>query len=164
MKITTGLLAGVAMLAMLGAANAACPLAGTWHFMAFQGSTPDIRSTTATVRNSAGNGPVNIKVFPNTGAAFKNDTSRIIKCTVTLAANGTFTKDPCSSFGVAGSPNNPTVSGQITATGCNLGGTVNVQGDPTPVTIQGGHINGNSGAGIATQGPEQVLYFTLIKN
>jgi hypothetical protein len=32
------------------------------------------------------------------------------------------------------------------------------------VTIQGGHINGVMGAGIATQGAKQVLSFTLVKN
>lgn len=164
MKITRALLAGVAMLAMAQSAQAACALAGTWHLMAIQGTSPDIKSTTATVRNSADNGSVSVKVFPNAGAAFKNDTARILKCKLVIAANGSFSNDPCSSFGVGGSPNNTTVSGNLTLSSCDLGGTINVQGDPTPVTIKGGHINGVSGAFVATQGAKQVLHFTLIKN
>jgi hypothetical protein len=34
----------------------------------------------------------------------------------------------------------------------------------TSVSIVSGYINGDSGSGIATQGSNQVLYFTLLKN
>jgi hypothetical protein len=84
------------------------------------------------------------------------------KCVLTMAADGNFTGN-CNSFGVVGAPEGGSVTGQLVLSGCNFTGTINV-GDPTPITIQGGHINGVSGAGIATQGAKQVLSFTLIKN
>jgi hypothetical protein len=108
---------------------------------------------------------VTINVFqgPN---SFNNSTSRVIKCVLTVNAAGTIANtSPCSSFGVTGGgAQNTTVSGNLTLSSCNLSGTINVAGDATPVTIVGGHINGASGAGIATQGAKQVLSFTLVKN
>jgi len=162
-KIFAYSLSATLLLSSSGIANAACTLAGTWHFFALQGSTPDIKSFTTTVRNSTNTGTVNVKAFPLAGSAFKNDTSRVIKCVLTVAVDGSFT-GPCSSFGVAGASNNPTVSGNLAQSSCNLTGTINVQGDPTPVTIRGGHISGGSGAGIMTQGTKQVLHFSLIRN
>jgi hypothetical protein len=162
-KILAYSLSGTLLLSTSGIANAACALSGTWHFFAMMGSTPDIQSFTTTVRNSTNTGTVNVKGFPLAGAAFKNDTSRVIKCVLTVAANGSFT-GPCDSYGAAGAFTNPPVSGNLALSSCDLTGTINVQGDPTPVKIRGGHINGVSGAGMATQGSKRVLSFTLVKN
>ncbi|HET7679190.1 MAG TPA: hypothetical protein VFK79_03535 [Xanthobacteraceae bacterium] len=160
--LTCSLSATLALLATSGGANAACALAGTWHFYAMLGTTPDIKSTLVNVGNSTNNGATTIRVFPSAGVPYKNDTSRALKCVLTVQANGNFA-GPCTSYGVAGSPQNVNVSGNLALSACNLTGTVNVPGNP-PVTIQGGHINGVSGAGIATQGSKQVLHFSLVKN
>lgn len=155
------------------AANATCAAspAGKWHFFAMQGQTPDIHSVNAIVKNGS-NQNTTIKVFPNTGEAFQNNTSNVIKCTLTVNGSGNFTNSPCSYFAVTQEKSGTAVvSGNIALSpqstdfsSCNLTGTINVADELTPVTIQGGHINGSSGAGIATQGTKQVLYFTLVKN
>jgi hypothetical protein len=165
MRIATVLTIGTAVLFMPHAAQAACALAGTWHFSAMQSNTPAIRSVAAQVRNATGTSSMTIKVFPDTGSPFNNETATAIQCKLTVAANGDF-DGACTGYTAnVTNPESPTVSGKFTKTAaCNITGTVNVQGDPTPVTIRGGHINGVFGAGIATQGKGQVFHFTLIKN
>jgi len=155
------------LLSTSGIANALCASnnpAGIWHFFSMQGSTPDIKSTTVTVKN-ASNVNQQIKVFQNIAQPYSNSTAIVIKCVLTVSAGGAIAStSPCTSYGVSGNTQSTTVGGTLTLTSCNLSGTINVVGDPTPVTIVGGHINGNSGAGIATQGTKQVHSFTLIKN
>ena len=136
--------------------------AGTWHLFVMQGATPDIKSTTVTVKN-ASNANQTIKVFQNIAAPFKNTTARVIKCVLTVQATGNILSSPCTSYGVNGAVDSTNVTGNLTLSSCNLSGTINIPGD-TAVTIVGGHINGVNGAGIATQGPKQVLHFSLIKN
>jgi hypothetical protein len=155
------------LLSTSGIANAACGAsvgpAGTWYFFAMQGATPDIKSTTATVRNSAGTGQTQLKVFQNIATPYTNTTARAIKCVLNIQASGNILSSPCTSYGVNGGVDSTNVTGSLTLSSCNLSGTINIPGD-TAVTIQGGHINGVNGAGIATQGAKKVLSFTLIKN
>jgi hypothetical protein len=160
-------LSATLLLSTSGIANATCALGGTWHFFSMQGSTPDIKTATTGVRNSADTGTVNVKGFPLAGQAFQNNTANIIKCRLAVSAGGVITNtSPCSSYGVTGGGvHTTTVGGTLTLSPtCDLTGTINVAGDPTPVSIVGGHINGVSGAGIATQGTKQVHHFTLVKN
>jgi hypothetical protein len=160
-------LSATLLLSTSGIANATCAIGGTWHFFSMQGATPDIKSVTTVVGNTTNNGPVSVKGFPLAGQAFQNNTANVIKCRLTVSAGGVITNtSPCSSYGVTGGgPHTTTVGGTLTLSPtCDLTGTINVAADPTPVIIQGGHINGNSGAGIATQGTKQVHSFTLIKN
>jgi hypothetical protein len=153
---------------------AACPgsaIAGKWHFFAIEGQTPNIKSAPVTVRNSANNGPTTIKVFPSTGTPFENSTSTAIKCDLTLSTNGTLTSAPCTAYGVQpGDGGAVSVTGKITfgtgtTTVCAItGGTLNVPGDSTPVTILGGYVNNKQGAGIARQGSTRVYLFNIIRH
>ena len=92
----------------------------------------------------------------------------VIRCLATFGANGSFSA-PCRifEFGV-GTPTNQTVTGTITLSQtCDMTGTVVVPGAEPDVTIRFGHINGNTGSGIATLGAGgnlEVLHFTLVKN
>jgi hypothetical protein len=159
-------LSAALLLSTSGIANALCASnnpQGIWHFFDMQGTTPDIKSTSVTVKNGS-NANQLIQVFQNV-SPYKNNTSHAIKCVLTVNAAGTIAStSPCDSYGVSGPAQHTTVSGNLTLSSCNLTGTINVAGDPIPVSIVGGHINGNSGAGIATQGAKQVHHFTLIKN
>ena len=128
-----------------------------------QGATPDIKATTATVRNSADTGSTQLKVFQNIATPFTNTTARAIKCVLSIQASGNILSSPCTSYGVNGGVDSVNVTGNLTLSSCNLSGTINIPSD-TAVTIQGGHINGVNGAGIATQGAKKVLSFTLIRN
>jgi hypothetical protein len=89
-----------------------------------------------------------------------------IRCIATFGSNGNFSA-PCKIFesGV-GTQISQNVTGKITvSTACDVTGSVTVPGDPT-VTLRYGHINGNHGSGIATQGANanlRVLYFSLVK-
>jgi len=154
------------LVATTGGAKAACNAnnpTGKWHVFLMEGSPPNIKSTTATVGNTTNNGSVQLKVFQNIPRPFENGTAHAIKCVLTIAANGNFSNAPCTTYRVTGAPNSANVSGNITLSACNISGTINVPGD-TAVTIQGGHINGNIGAGIATQGAKSVLSFTMVKD
>jgi|tagenome__1003787_1003787.scaffolds.fasta_scaffold20931437_3 hypothetical protein len=159
-------LSATLLLSTSGIANAACGASagpvGTWHFFAMQGATPDIKSITATVKNGS-NANQQIKVFQNIATPYTNTTARAIKCVLNIQASGNILSSPCTSYGVNGGVDSTNVTGSLTLSSCNLSGTINIPGD-TSVTIQGGHINGVSGAGIATQGAKKVLSFTLIKN
>jgi hypothetical protein len=144
----------------------AASAAGTWHFFAMQGTSPGIETKTQSVVVGPTLGSkANITVFSNT-ASYKNQTSRVIKCKIVVTNTGNFTDDPCTTYGVTpGSNKAASVSGKLTVTpACDFTGTINVAGDDEPVKIVGGHANGNNASGIATQGNNQVLYFTLIKN
>jgi hypothetical protein len=159
--------AGVfAAFAASGTAHATCTAtpAGTWHFFALADRESAINTVIANARNSADTGSVSLRVFPPAGVSFAKDSAKVLKCVLTIAANGSFSNAPCTSYGDQGSVNNTTVSGTVTfsSPSCNLGGTVNIPSD-TAVTIRGGHVNGVMGAGIATQG-KQVLSFTLVRN
>jgi hypothetical protein len=159
------LLATIAVISTPGVGQAACAAtpAGTWYFFAFQGHTPDITTTTLPVRTGPAAGTTDVTVFQSSGA-YQNSTANVIKCVITIATNGNFSADPCSYYGVTpGESGTTTVGGHFTVAACNITGTINVGGDPTPVTIQAGHINGNSAAGIATQGAKAVMYYTLTK-
>jgi len=158
-------LSATLLLSTSGIASALCASdnpAGTWHFFAMQGATPDIKATTVTVKNST-NANQQIKVFQNIAAPFTNTTARAIKCVLTIQASGNILSSPCTSYGVNGGVDSVNVTGNLTLSSCNLSGTINIPSD-TAVTIQGGHINGVNGAGIATQGAKKVLSFTLIRN
>ena len=153
------------LLPALASANAACALAGTWQFFGMEGSSPSIRDVATQVGSSNNKASVQINSFPLTGKPYRNNTSNVIECTLTVASNGNFT-GPCTSFGVVANSNGPgTVSGKFTLSSCNLTGTINVAGEPPAIAIQRGRINSNStgGSGIATKGTGDVLYFTLVK-
>jgi hypothetical protein len=157
------LCATLALLSTSGAASAACPIAGTWHLFAMQGTTPAIKSAIAQVKNGA-NQTTNIRVFPKTGSPFNNETATVIKCVLAIKANGNFT-GPCSAYTAnVANPVTPNVSGKLTMSACNFTGTLNVQGDPTPLLFKAGHINDKSGSAIGTQGNDSVFHFTLVKN
>jgi hypothetical protein len=150
----------------LNGAQAACgtSLAGVWYFFDMQGSSPGITTNVkSVVKGPALSNTVNIETFTfsNHSTGYSNVTARVIKCTLTVAANGGFTA-PCISYGVDGGVDSTTASGTLTVATCDLSGAINVAGDPTAVTIVGGHVNGNNGAGIAVQGP-QVHHFTIVK-
>jgi hypothetical protein len=135
-----------------------------WHFFAIADREPAINTVIAHVKSSNAAGtPLDIRVFPPAGVTFANDSAKVIKCVLTIAANGNFSNAPCTSVGVKGGTHTVNVSGHVALSACNLSGTITIPGD-TLVTIQGGHINGVMGAGIATQGAKQVLSFTLVKN
>lgn len=158
------LCAGLSLALANNSANAACAtLAGTWYFYDMQGSSPNIRTNvTSVVVGPTMNTHKNLEsfTFTNTDKGYDNNTSSIIKCTMTVKANGSFSA-PCVSYAPDGT-HNTNVTGQLTLTAaCDLSGTINA-GDPTLVTIQGAHVNGNVGAGIATQGL-QFHHFSLIK-
>src|SRR5688500_3229276 len=78
----------------------------------------------------------------------------VIRCVATFASNGSGNfSAPCRIFesGV-GTQMSQNVTGTITVSAtCDLTGSVTVPGDPT-VILRYGHINGNHGSGIATQG------------
>jgi hypothetical protein len=154
-----------AAFAATGNANATCAAnaAGVWHFFAITDREPAITTVVTNVRNSADNGTTQLRVFPGTGVTFANDSARVLKCVLTIAANGNFSNAPCTSIGVKNGTHTVNVSGHIGLSACNLSGTISVPGDSL-VTIQGGHVNGVMGAGIAIQGAKQVLSFTLVRN
>ncbi len=145
-------------------ANATCGtnLAGTWYLFALEAKSPSIQVTGQSVVTHV-NPTSSTVIYPfKSASAFHNGTAHAIKCKVTVKSTGAFTA-PCTSFGVVSHDGgNVNVSGNITVSACNLSGTINIPGD-TPVTIQGGYVNGNNAAGIGTQGADSVLYFTLIK-
>jgi hypothetical protein len=90
----------------------------------------------------------------------------VIRCVLNIAANGNFTA-PCTVYEAGqGTPMSTNVSGKFTLnSACDLTGTLNIPGD-SQVKIGFGHVNGNAGAGTATQGAGgalEVLHFTLIK-
>jgi hypothetical protein len=90
-----------------------------------------------------------------------------IRCLANVASNGNFSA-PCTIYEVgAGTAKNKTVTGTLTkSASCDLTGSVTIGGGDPPVTIRFGHINGNVGSAIATQGTGaslQVLHLTLIK-
>ena len=157
--------ATLAMLSIMESARAGCNAnnpAGTWHLMGMQAATPDIKSTTVTVKDGS-NLNTQIKVFQNVANPYDNTTAGVFKCVLTVNGAGDIQASPCIAYSVDGTLNLSTVTGNLELTSCNLSGKIKAPGD-TAVTIREGHINGTSGAGIATQGPKRVLYFTLIKN
>ncbi|HVZ52886.1 MAG TPA: hypothetical protein VG986_13025 [Pseudolabrys sp.] len=162
--LTSLLLAGLGLLAASAGANATCAtsLAGTWYFFDTQGESPNIQTKmTSVVVGPALTNKATIESFSFTknSQGYTNGTARVIKCVLTVKATGAFTA-PCSSY-QNGQSESVNVSGQITMSACDFTGTITIPGDTT-VTIQGGHVNGNVGAGIATQGAT-VHQFTLVK-
>lgn len=89
-----------------------------------------------------------------------------IACVLDLPANGMFSGAPCTSYQSGANGNNMVdVSGDLMLSGCDLSGSISIPGD-SDVIIRSGHVNGNIGAGIATQGTgnkTQVVHFTLVK-
>jgi hypothetical protein len=90
----------------------------------------------------------------------------VIRCVATVATNGNFSA-PCTIYFVGvGTPMSKNVSGKLIKTAaCDLTGSITISGD-APVTIRFGHLNGNVGSGIATQGTGtnlRVLHFNLTK-
>lgn len=161
--LVSAILAGLGMTAASGGAHAACTLAGTWYFYDMQASSPAISTVnTSVVVNTNPLTKKNLESFKftNTNKGYDNYTTSVIKCTMTVKASGAFTA-PCVGYAPDGT-NNANISGTLSLSACDLSGTINVAGDPVPVIIQGGHINGNVGAGIATQGT-QFHHFTIVK-
>jgi hypothetical protein len=90
----------------------------------------------------------------------------VIQCIATFTAGGNFTA-PCKIFEHGqGAQFSKNVSGKVNVSAaCDVTGSVTISGD-SPVVLQYGHINGNSGTGIATQGANaarRVLQFSLVK-
>lgn len=158
-----GMLCGLALLAAPAGANATCTtLPGTWYFYDMQGQSPNIQTkfTSVVVGPQLSNKQtVESFSFTTKSQGYNNDTTAVIKCLMTVKANGSFTA-PCTAY-MPGKSHSGNVSGTLTLSACNFGGTINVPGDP-PVVIQGGHVNGNVGAGIATQGT-MFHHFTVVK-
>lgn len=146
-------------------ANAACPLAGNWHFFALEAGSPGIATTTESVSTGGPPGSINIETFSfnNSNPGYTNSIASVINCTLAVQGNGSFSGAPCTSYGVTNGAQSTTVSGQLSESSCNFTGTITIPND-TAVSIVSGYINGNSGSGIATQGSSQVLYFTLMKS
>lgn len=145
-------------------ADATCVLPGTWHFFALEAASPGITTTTENVGVNAPPKSISIETFAfsKTSTGYTNSIATAISCTMAVQANGSFSA-PCTSYGVSGSSKQSvTVSGQLSASAsCGLSGTINIPGDKS-VSIVSGHINGESGAGIGTQG-SKVMSFTLVK-
>lgn len=151
-------------------ANAACTtLAGKWSFFAMGEISPNIVTMPQTVVvGPTINNTQTILVFKNPGQAFINQITHVTKCTLTVAADGTFT-GPCTSYGTSDGSSS-TVKGTLAlSAACHLSGSI-VADDPGEalVVIQGGHVNGGSGAGIATRAattshPAQVTQFNVVK-
>lgn len=162
--LSSFVLIGLALVAATGGANAACALAGTWYFYDMQAQSPNIQTNmTSVVVGPSITNKKNLETFTFTKSStgYQNGTARVIQCTLKVQSNGKFSA-PCTSYGDTGQIDSTTVSGTLSLSACNLSGTINVAGDPTPVTIKGGHMNGVMGAGIATQGAT-VHQFTLVK-
>lgn len=92
----------------------------------------------------------------------KNGGGSAIECEIGFSSGGQFTGD-CSAYSAGrGNPQTTTITGNMMLSGsCALSGSIAIPGDK-PVNIRAGHVNGNIGSGIATQGTE-VLLFTLVK-
>ncbi len=152
------------VLGVSASANAACAtLPGTWYFYDMEGQSPNIQTKYSNVVvGPALNNKQQIESFSftKTNKGYDNNTSTVIKCVLTVKAGGNMTA-PCTAY-MPDKTQNTTISGKLTLSACNLAGTINVNGDPTPVVIQGAHLNGNIGAGIATQGTA-FHQFTLVR-
>lgn len=133
--LACALSAAFGLVATVGSANAACSPAGTWSLTGIT-----VSSTTST-----------------------NTKSNSISCTIVMNASGVFSNAACKSYHSQGGAADSThASGHLTISACNFTGTITIQGDPTPITIQAGRINATSAAFITTQG-KSVGHFTLIK-
>jgi hypothetical protein len=163
-KILVAMCASLGLAAATGGANAACALAGVWHFYDMQTSSPNISTNfTSVVVGPNLSNKKNLETFnfTNSSKGYDNNTVRLIQCKMAVKASGKFTA-PCTSYGVNGTET-VSVTGTLALNGtCDLSGTIVVAGDPVNVTIQGAHINGIFGAGVATQGGE-FHNFSLVK-
>ncbi len=163
------LIATAVSAASITSASAACAIAGTWHVFLLQSQTPDIRTEQKTVKAHP-TGTTSITVFASTGDQFDNHTAVAMQCKLVLTSTGRFTADKCDTHGIVpGDGGQATVSGRLifgasSTSACPItGGTINVVEDPTPVDILGGYVNGDTGAGIARQGPGSVFLFNIVK-
>jgi len=145
-------------------ADAACSaIAGTWFIYGFQGSSPAITTVTLPVVT----GPtisdgINIPVFvPN--HPYNNNTASALACTMAIQASGRTTTS-CAMYtsGLTLVGKSGAASANLRLNACNLSGTISLPGDPTPVVIRAGHLNGNMGGGIATHGT-QVEAFVIVR-
>jgi len=138
-KIVAGaLLTGIALLSMASAAGAACSIAGTWSFYAFEATAQGTQSHIIECQVTlAANGTF-------TGAACKSWQA-----------------------GKSASESK-TVHGTIQSTSCALSGSITIPGDLLVTIQSGHiNSSSIMGAGIATQGTgnaTRVLSFTLVKN
>lgn len=172
-KTTFLVIIGAGLAAATSDAFGACTttqMNGSWHFFAMQSATPAIKNPVNQVVKDGTGANKTIRVFASSGTLFANSTATAIGCQVTVtgasasAANFTGT---CRSDGVVAGDGDTGVgiTGNVALSTCTVtGGTINVSGDPTPVTFLGGHFFYPSGAGTARQGQSQVILWTMIKN
>lgn len=147
----------IGLLGVSASANADCAtLAGTWYFYDMQEQGPNIKTKFTPFNGSS----LETFAFTKSYEGYTNNTTTVVKCTMTVKGNGNFTA-PCTAYNIDGTFN-VNVAGRLTLSACNFGGTINIPGVGTPIVIQGGHLNGNVGAGIATQGI-QYHHFSLVK-
>jgi len=90
-----------------------------------------------------------------------------ITCVLDIAANGMFSDAPCTSYqpGTSGT-DEVSINGEFMLSACDLTGNIVIGGGDPDVTIKSGHVNGNLGSGIATQGTgakTRVMHFTVVK-
>ncbi|MGB7257434.1 MAG: hypothetical protein WBD48_05100 [Pseudolabrys sp.] len=176
-KVLAGALCAILGLASTSTnANAACAtLAGTWHIFTESGKSPNLKVVgTPIVTNLAQGGDktvlftiknFNVLATPQVS----NDTTTILQCTLHVAADGTISTvkgsplSPCTAYHVPTGVSSFNVKGQLTlSTACGLTGSITSPGVPV-VTIRGGQINGNTGAGIATQNNGNNSLFSIVK-
>lgn len=136
--VSGAVVAGAALCSMMQAAGADCAksMAGVWHLHAIEAG------------QDVGGGAIQ-------------------SCVATVASNGSFSA-PCKFYEVGmGSALSKTVTGTFKLSkACDLTGSITIGGGDPPVTIRYGHVNGNAGGGIATQGTGtnlQVIHFDVIK-
>jgi hypothetical protein len=128
-----------------------------------QAATPAIDTQLYNVGSADNTGAVGVIGFPNTGVPFDNATANVIKCKITLNANGVG-RTACTTYGVvAGDSYNFRADGYINLNACQItGGRINVPNDPAIIML-GGYINGAYGSGIARQGSGRVFLFNFVK-
>ncbi len=171
MKITTGLLAGAAVLAMAQTAHAAPRVAGKYILMSFTQCVALLSTTTASVERSNGtdgpavtalnvpdDGEINIAVgsitFPNAASSAGSaqlEMSIVAGASVRTAANGNI------------APHTENVTGTFSITGTGNDGifTFTPNGDPAMTwTMRAGDFTSNN----VTNGLARTMYLTRKEN
>lgn len=162
-------------------ADATCAsIAGKWHFYDLAVMSPAIhwanQQVVTNVGITAGVNPGDLPIILNTtktiqifnttnGQPFNNSTGAAETCVLTIKPNGIGSMS-CTRY--AGGPHLSIKSAAaavrftLGAT-CELTGSVSIPGDPVPLVIPAGHINGITGGGLAYHGGD-VHQFMLIKD
>lgn len=160
--LSAGLAALIGACALDGADAACSTLSGTWYIYDTEGTSPAISTVNQQVVINSNNNVKNIPIFAPS-SPFNNNTAGALGCTLTVKSNGATTAS-CLMYtsGKNLTGKTTTGTGTLSLSACNLSGSITMKNDPTPITIHGGHLNGNMGGGIATHG-NQVNAFVIVR-